>query len=35
VAKDQNVDLQEIKRWSKAENKEKEFEVFKKNLVKG
>lgn len=35
VAKDQSVDFKEIKRWSKAENKEKEFEVFKMNLSKG
>ena len=32
VAKTQNVDLNEIKRWSKAENKEDEYEIFKKKL---
>ena len=32
VAKSQNVDLKEIKRWSKAEGKEKEYEIFKKKL---
>ena len=32
VAKDQKVDLKEIKRWSKAENKEQEYEIFKKKL---
>ena len=32
VAKDQNVDLQEIKRWSKAEGKEREYEIFKRKL---
>lgn len=32
VAKSQQVDLKEIKRWSKAENKEREFEVFEKKL---
>lgn len=29
VAKNQNVDLKEIKRWSKSEGKEKEYEIFK------
>ena len=32
VAKSQKVDLREIKRWSKVENKEQEFEIFKKRL---
>ena len=32
VAKSQNVDLKEIKRWSKAENKEREYEIFKSKL---
>jgi len=32
VSKSQNVDLREVKRWSKAEGKEREFEVFKSNL---
>jgi len=32
VAKNQKIDLPDIKRWSKVENKEKEFEIFKKNL---
>ena len=32
VAKSQDVDLKEIKRWSKAEGKEQEFEIFKKKL---
>ena len=32
VAKNQNVDLKEIKRWSRAENKEREYEIFKKKL---
>jgi hypothetical protein len=32
VAKSQNVDLDEIKRWSKAENKESEFKTFMKKL---
>lgn len=32
VAESQNVDLKEIKRWSKAEGKEKEYEIFKKKL---
>ena len=32
VAKSQNIDLDEIKRWSKVENKEREFEIFKKKL---
>jgi hypothetical protein len=32
VTESQMVDLKEIKRWSKAENKEQEFEVFKSKL---
>lgn len=32
VTESQNVDLKEIKRWSQAEGKEKEFDVFKKKL---
>jgi hypothetical protein len=32
VAESQNVDLKEIKRWSKAEGKEKEYEIFKNKL---
>jgi len=32
VTKSQNVDLKEIKRWSRAEGKEKEYEIFKKKL---
>ncbi len=32
VAKSQKIDLQEIKRWSKVENKENEFEIFKKRI---
>jgi hypothetical protein len=32
VVENQNVDLKEIKRWSKVEGKEKEYEIFKKNL---
>lgn len=32
VSKTQSVDLKEIKRWSKAEEKEQEFEVFKSKL---
>lgn len=32
VAESQNVDLKEIKRWSKAEGKEQEYEIFKKKL---
>lgn len=35
VTKSQKVDLKEIERWSKTENKEREFETFKKNLLKG
>jgi hypothetical protein len=34
VAESQNVDLKEIKRWSKAEGKEQEFEVFKSKLIR-
>ena len=33
VTRSQNVDLKEIKRWSKVEGKEKEYEVFKKKLT--
>jgi hypothetical protein len=32
VTESQNVDLNEIKRWSKAEGKEKQFDIFKKKL---
>lgn len=32
VAKDQKIDLREIKRWSKAEGKEKEYDFFKRKL---
>lgn len=32
VAESQKVDLNDIKRWSKAEGKEKEFEIFRKQL---
>lgn len=32
VAKDQKVDLKEIKRWSKNEGKEREYEFFKAKL---
>jgi len=32
VAESQNVDLMEIKRWSKAESKEQEYEIFKNKL---
>jgi hypothetical protein len=32
VAKSQNVDLREIKRWSKAEGKEREYDLFKEKL---
>lgn len=32
VAQSQNVDLKEIKRWSKAENKEKEYANFEARL---
>lgn len=33
VAESQSVDLKEIKRWSKVEGKEREYETFKKRLV--
>jgi hypothetical protein len=33
VAKDQEVDLKEIKRWSKGEGKEQEFKLFKAKLI--
>ncbi len=32
VAESQNVDLKEIKRWSKVEGKAQEYEIFKKKL---
>jgi hypothetical protein len=32
VVQSQSVDLKEIKRWSKAEGKEREYEIFKKQL---
>jgi hypothetical protein len=32
VAESQNVDLKEIKRWSKVEGKESEYEIFKSKL---
>jgi hypothetical protein len=32
VAESQNVDLKEIKRWSKAEGKDREYEFFKSKL---
>ena len=32
VAESQNVDLKEIRRWSKAEGKEKEYEIFESKL---
>jgi hypothetical protein len=32
VAKSQQVDLKEIKRWSKVEGKEKEYKTFTDNL---
>jgi len=32
VTKSQKVDLKEVKRWSKMEGKEKEYEVFKNKL---
>jgi len=32
VAESQNVDLKEIKRWSKVEGKEQEYEIFKSKL---
>lgn len=35
VTKNQEVDLKEIKRWSKTEDKEQEFEVFKQKILKG
>ena len=33
VAQNQPVDLNEIKRWSKTEGKEREFEIFKEKLI--
>jgi len=32
VAQSQDVDLKEIKRWSKAEGKERQYEIFKSKL---
>ena len=32
VTQSQKVDLKEIRRWSKAENKEQEYEIFKSKL---
>ena len=32
VEENQNVDLQELKCWSKAEGKEREYAVFEKKL---
>jgi len=32
VAESQNVDLKELKRWSKVEGKEREYEIFKSKL---
>jgi hypothetical protein len=32
VAESQDVDLKEIKRWSKTEGKEREYEIFKSKL---
>jgi len=32
VAKSQNIDLKEVERWSKAEDKEQEYEIFDKKL---
>jgi hypothetical protein len=32
VAESQNVDLKEIRRWSKTEGKEKEYEIFESQL---
>jgi len=32
VTESQNVDLREIKRWSRVEGKEKEYEIFEKQL---
>lgn len=34
VAESQDVDLKELKRWSKVENKEREYEIFKERLEK-
>lgn len=33
VADSQSVDLKEIKRWSKVEGKEREYEIFKNKLI--
>lgn len=33
VAKDQKVDLKDIKRWSKRDGKEQAFELFKAKLI--
>ena len=32
VSRSQDVDISEIKRWSRAEGKEREFEVFESKL---
>jgi hypothetical protein len=32
ITERQNVDLKEVKRWSKAEGKKQEYEIFKKKL---
>jgi len=32
VAQSQEVDLKEIRRWSKAEKKAQEYEIFKSKL---
>lgn len=32
VAKSQNVELEEIKRWSRVEGKEQQYEIFKERL---
>jgi hypothetical protein len=32
VVKNQNVDLKEVKRWSRTEGKEQEYEIFKSKL---
>jgi hypothetical protein len=33
VTKSQNVDLDEIKRWSQVEGKAEEFKIFKSKIV--
>lgn len=35
IAKSQKVDLKEVERWSKREDKEQEYEVFRKKLDAG